>query len=317
MELAVRRPELYQDIEVPRLVVEQQPEVRALGLQHAPHRRDDLLVRLVAPLLRSGEQLRRPHSDVRERQTLLIEIEHLLLDESRPLFRCAAFLPVTPDIVRKPHSVSLQQQPDRTRLADGSHPLPRPREPVGEFRQHRADLVQIVFSRVQLTHGRLPPCRQTVVGDGQGQQRLPYAVRLFSAGGDAEPQRLQPGLVHLLRGVQTTQRVDRGVELRKLLLKASHVASGQLSAVRQQRPFRVVGHQLSLQRDRPVLHMQPASREQRPARGRLYGTRIRRDGSFQCSLDLQCLLGKLRKRFAYLRPTGDTAERFGVRFRQT
>ena len=106
-------------------------------------------------------------------------------------------------------------------------------------------------------------------------------------------------------------------EPRHLLLQTSHVAGGQLSAVRQQRALRVVCPELPLQRGRPGLQLQPASREQRLACVSFQQARVRCCRRLQFRLDPGGFVGKGGKRLPYLGTTRCASEGLTVRFRQT
>ena len=113
---------------------------------------------------------------------------------------------------------------------------------------------------------------------------------------------LGAGRVRLLGRIEAAEGSGRGVELIQLLLQAGHVAGGQLSPVRQERPLSIVGDQLPLERGRAVRDVQAAGREQRPARLGLHRDRVRGRGKVQLGLDPGRLLGELRQRLAYLAP---------------
>ena len=143
LELAVGGPHLDEDIEVPGLIVKEQSEVGALGLQHASHRRHhflaglpvESLAQLVAGrLVVRREEGRRPPLDIAQGQTPLVEIEHLLLYELRPLLDHPAFIPVAVDVFRQAGAMPLQQETHGTGRAEGRHPLPCSREPFVEVR---------------------------------------------------------------------------------------------------------------------------------------------------------------------------------------
>ena len=209
----------------------------------------------------------------------------------------------------------MQQQAHRAGLAEGRHPLPRPREPLVEGRQRHAVLVQAPLRPAELTHELLTPRRQLVVRCREPQQHLARALR-FTLDGGPKPGGLGASLVRQLGRIEAAQGGGRGVELVELFLQARHIARGQLSLLRQERPLRIVGDQLPLERDRTVLHMQPAGREQRPAGISLHRARIRGHRNAQVSFDSGGFLGKLRQGFAYLAPARRAPERLRVRFRQ-